>query len=741
MTSGDRRGGTVEVIVAVNSADDTAAALVRAVRTQHPGWIISASWAGDPQLRPDAPAGTKWARDVPAEIDLCRAAHDDRIWLAGLTAARSVVSDNANPVIVLIAGAIAVAGPLDALVPAATDVLVVIPRSVGTPANGFPDVAELFVAGSVSSSVVGFGANALAAITWLLEGLVAGSDVTFGRRLDVATTLFGQRQCTDPTLGASPWRWPDGQETALIDAPHFAEDGPALLDRTIAGRPRISLANADRLAAVRGIADQLSPRSDALTLPGGIAIDATIRRLARRHPGHSLQPWTQAKEFRNWLSQRYWWALLESRPDLAARFGVDADVDVKAFRAWAFGAAGRNEAPLLIDPAGLTNPTPHLKVTGCRTDGINVVGYLDRQSGVGAVGRTIVQVLAEAGIPHSAIAYQRTANPLLDEPPRCDQHVEFATTLACVNGDQMANLRSDHPELFGPGRSVIGYWFWELSTVAGGPPVAVDTVQEIWSATRFMAKAFAEHGVPVRVAPLPLARPVRSNVARDSFLPLAEADGRFVFGVVLDHLSVTARKNPLGAIAAFTQAFAADEGPLLVIKTINGEQRWREHEELLLAAAERPDITVWDTHLPIAEHLAFIGHLDALVSLHRSEGLGLHLAEAMWMNVPVIATRYSGNLDFMDDASALLVDSELVDVGADGGWAYPAEATWARPSVDHASRLMRRLVDEPDLAGRIGRAAHTRMETQHRQDSAALIEQLTTLGAGHRPGAAIDDAG
>jgi glycosyltransferase involved in cell wall biosynthesis len=730
MTSSDRPGQPVEFVVIVHSIDGTAAALISAVRTHHPDWMISAAWAGDPQIRPVAPSGTAWSGDAPAEIDLCRVTDDDRLWLAGLTAARSIIADRANPVIVAVAGAVAVAGPIAALVPTTSDGLVVIPRIVGRPSNGFPDVAELFTTGSVSSSAMGFGVNALEAIDWLLAGLRSGDAYAFGRRLDVARTLFMQRPCLDPAVGASVWRWPENQKASLVDAPNFDAGSPILLDRTVAGRPRVSVADADRLATVRRVADQLGGRGDAVSLPGGIPIDAVVRRLARNHTGDDLRPWSRAREFRDWLGARYWMALLEERPDLAARFGSATGFDGAAYRALTTGAAARGEAPLLIDPAAISNTMHQLDVTGCRHDGINVVGYLDRQSGVGAVGRAMVTSLAEAGIAHTAIAYQRTANPFLDDPPPCDQRIEFATTLACVNGDQMANLRSDHPELFGPGRRVIGYWFWELATIAGGPAVAVDTVQEIWSATRFMADAFAEHGVPVRHVPLPIAEPVRSDVARNSFAPLADADGRFVFGVVLDHLSVTARKNPLGAIAAFTQAFAADEGPLLIIKTINGEQRWREHEELLLAAAQRPDVVVWDAHLPIAEHFAFIGHLDALVSLHRSEGLGLHLAEAMWMNVPVIATAYSGNLDFMDDATALLVDADLVAVGADGGWAYPAEATWASPNTDHAGRLMRRLIDEPDLAGTISTAASSSMRTRYRRDSLELSAQLAALSQG-----------
>jgi glycosyltransferase involved in cell wall biosynthesis len=187
---------------------------------------------------------------------------------------------------------------------------------------------------------------------------------------------------------------------------------------------------------------------------------------------------------------------------------------------------------------------------------------------------------------------------------------------------------------------------------------------------------------------------------------------------VLDHFSVTARKNPIGAVEAFRRAFRPDEGPLLVVKTMNGAHRWPQHQELLAAVGDRPDIRVWDVHLDRDDHMAFIRSLDGLVSLHRSEGLGLHLAEAMWLGTPVIATRYSGNLDLMDDDSALLVDAGRVHVTGGEG-VYPPEAMWADPDLDQATDAMRRLVGDPALAARLVAAGRARMEAQPSVDDTA----------------------
>src|SRR5262249_47109358 len=187
------------------------------------------------------------------------------------------------------------------------------------------------------------------------------------------------------------------------------------------------------------------------------------------------------------------------------------------------------------------------------------------------------------------------------------------------------------------------------------------------------------------------------------------------------------RKNPYGVVEAFRRAFADGEGPLLVVKSVNGKTAWQNHERLLLAAAGRSDITVWDEHLSKADQMALIASSDCLVSLHRSEGLGLHCAEAMWLRKPVIATRYSGNLDFMDDDCSRLVDYTMVPV-RHGAGVYPESATWAEPDLDQAARLMRETFTDQAAAVALGERARVRMEQQPTLvDTGRLIARLSGI--------------
>ena len=133
-----------------------------------------------------------------------------------------------------------------------------------------------------------------------------------------------------------------------------------------------------------------------------------------------------------------------------------------------------------------------------------------------------------------------------------------------------------------------------------------------------------------------------------------------------------------------------------------------KREELIDAAAARDDIEVWDTYLSSRDRLALVAMVDCYASLHRSEGLGLTMAEAMALGTPVVATAFSGNLDFMDDDSALLVPATEIPIGP--GHLYPAEGTWADPDLDVAAAHLRRLHDDPALRAQLSEAGAKALE-------------------------------
>ncbi|NWF82399.1 MAG: glycosyltransferase [Bryobacteraceae bacterium] len=171
-----------------------------------------------------------------------------------------------------------------------------------------------------------------------------------------------------------------------------------------------------------------------------------------------------------------------------------------------------------------------------------------------------------------------------------------------------------------------------------------------------------------------------------------------------------ARKNPLAAVAAFRKAFAPGDDASLVLKVSHAEAAPAAIAELR-AACSGARITLIDRVMDRGELASLIHHADVILSLHRSEGFGLTLAEAMSVGKTVICTGYSGNMDFTLPGSALLVDYSLVPVG-EGNEPYDAAAVWAEPDVEHAAALLRQAWMEPAMRARIGAEARSRVRRE-----------------------------
>ena len=272
-------------------------------------------------------------------------------------------------------------------------------------------------------------------------------------------------------------------------------------------------------------------------------------------------------------------------------------------------------------------------------------------------------------------------------------------------------------------RYTIGVWCWEASRFPDAFRPAFDLVDEIWVASDYVAEIVADAAEkPVHVFPMPVeVAPPPSLTRAELGLP----EDRFVFFFTFDFFSTVERKNPLGLVEAFTRAFAPGQGPLLLIKTINGEKQPGELKRLVQAAAPHPDIRIVDKYVS-GEHMrGLVANCDCYASLHRSEGFGFPLAEAMVYEKPVIATGYSGNLTFMNDENSYLVGFGLTPVPP-GSANYPAGALWADPDVDDAVAAMRRVVDHPDEARERGTQGRQTILSRHSLDRTAqfLAERL-----------------
>ena len=440
---------------------------------------------------------------------------------------------------------------------------------------------------------------------------------------------------------------------------------------------------------------------DPFTAEGGEAFERWLRGPAPRGGGRGVTRHLQFKVARH-------------RRDVAIAFPDLDGSDGEALLAWAreqgiaeLGLDASLTEPLAVPVeagGGLPAPPPR---SPCDPPRARVSGYMGHVLGLGAAARGYAEALAAAGVD------VRTRSVSLDRlRPAVDQGEEYGShgfalrddagtpdaEIVCVNPGELEAL----VDLTGPGglvRPRIGVWGWETDTVPSNWAPAHAFVDEVWVYSRFVADNLArltDRPIAVLPPPVPIPSPAVSQ-------RLGVGDG-FLFLFAFDYSSTIQRKNPVGLIEAFTCAFAPGEGPQLLIKTINARLLPLAHEEVLWAARDRPDVHVVDRSLSDAERDGLIAACDCYVSLHRSEGFGLTMAEAMAIGKPVIATGYSGNVDFMTADNSLLVDYSLTHVGPDAA-IYPADGTWAQPSLAHAAALMRRVHDEPGTAAGLGARA------------------------------------
>ena len=247
----------------------------------------------------------------------------------------------------------------------------------------------------------------------------------------------------------------------------------------------------------------------------------------------------------------------------------------------------------------------------------------------------------------------------------------------------------------------IAVWYWELEELPAEWLNSMDWANEVWAPTSFLVNTFRKYlKVPV-VGMLPgVELPFFERKSRQYFkLP----EDRFLFYFSFDMGSVMQRKNPLAVIAAFRKAFRPDDKVHLVIKVSRGHTD-PESLALLERAAAEAGATLINEVFSRSDVLALMDQANCYVSLHRSEGLGLGMAESMLMAKPVIATRYSGNLDFMTDETSYLVDAGrvMIEKEATPTCPYPKGCVWGDPSVDHAAALMRRVYEQQDDALSVG---------------------------------------
>lgn len=385
-------------------------------------------------------------------------------------------------------------------------------------------------------------------------------------------------------------------------------------------------------------------------------------------------------------------------------------------------------------------PVPYRPARGKRTPvdldptlppGLNVAGFLTGEFGLGEAGRSIVHAIRAAGVPHVLRDF-RVPNKRYGDATFTDftERNPYAVNLIMVNANELPLIEQAFGETWFEGRRNVGLWYWELPEFPREWYEHFEKLDEVWVTSGYTAEALA------RVSPIPVVKVTNPIVidtervapARSRFgLP----EDAFLFVFSFDFHSYLERKNPMAVAEAFRRAFGSRRDVGLVFKSINGAF-YPDKLATMQRACDGLNVFLIEDYLDRYETFDLFKSCDALISLHRAEGLGLGMAEAMALGIPVIGTGYSGNMEFMNVNNSLPVRYGLTELEQDHG-VYKKGQIWAEPDIDHAAECLLRLADDREFAGRLGEAARDDMKVRFSAAAAGMhiaqrLSRLTETG-------------
>ena len=336
--------------------------------------------------------------------------------------------------------------------------------------------------------------------------------------------------------------------------------------------------------------------------------------------------------------------------------------------------------------------------------GVNLTGHITGDFGLAEAARGTLRAMQAAGIPFKIMDLKVGGQPNSDTSyTNFSEDNPYPINIVQTNPNWVEQILAGYFPGIGSGyfqgKYNIGVWLWELPAFPAEWEWAFDLFDEIWTPSNFCAEAFAAVSqVPVLKIPVSLVFPQPSITRADLQLP---AD-KFIFLFIFDFGSSFERKNPFATIEAFKQAFGqANQDVLLVLKFANSHYFPEKREQLKKLTEDWPSIQFIDGHLKKEEIHGLVNSCDCYVSLHRAEGFGLTMSEAMYYGKPVIATAYSSNMEFMNVGNSFPVKYELLTTAEDYG-AYPKGSVWAEPDVDHAATLMQYVFNNYQAAQAVG---------------------------------------
>jgi glycosyltransferase involved in cell wall biosynthesis len=341
----------------------------------------------------------------------------------------------------------------------------------------------------------------------------------------------------------------------------------------------------------------------------------------------------------------------------------------------------------------------------------NLVGFLTADLGVGESARCMVRAADAAHITTALVPLKlHCKNRLGDQTyaARLQDTNPHRVNVIHIDAPASRDIDHHHGKAFRAGKYNVAYWAWELPEFPDAWVPNFAYFDEVWCPSDFVRNAIAMASpLPVLTMPHAIAfsRPTGDHRAHFG-LP---AD-KYLFLFVSDLNSYAARKNPHAVIAAFRASGLAGRGAALVIKVQNSADNPDDVAALEKAVSDLPGTVLITGTLTREEIYQLEAACDCFVSLHRSEGFGLAVAECMYLGKPVISTDWSATAEFVTPANACPVQCDIVPIAKTHG-PYVKGQLWAEPNIEHAAEWMRRLFTDRALAATLGAAAQRTIET------------------------------
>lgn len=363
------------------------------------------------------------------------------------------------------------------------------------------------------------------------------------------------------------------------------------------------------------------------------------------------------------------------------------------------------------------------------------IGYLEATLGLGESLRGLVRSVASAGLPFALCPFRLgVENRLLSGFMEDHYDVKHRHKINVIEmaADQVPTMLREI------GRWRVGHsynilrTYWELPEAPPEWAGMLKGIHEIWVPNHFVESAFKKIFCgPVKIVPPCVEIETSQRFDRTHF---GMAPDVFYFMFSFDYFSYPARKNPLGVVQAFLRAFPDRASKVgLVIKSTSAAMLHLEIKSALLEAARHdPRIKVIDRTFSRDEMLSLIRQGDCYISLHRSEGFGLGMAEAMAFGKPVIATDYSGSTDFLSDRTGFPVPFAMRPVQP-GEYVFSDGQSWAEPDGDAASEAMKQVYHNPEVREQRAAAGRALVETRYGRENvgrmaAQRLEEILASG-------------